>query len=409
MMRLRVAALPLPGSHELRRQEFDVVFYTPTIAPLLRPGSTLPPGGAETQVLLLSRQLTRIGLRVALVAFQLPDGLPDTIDDVVVVPRPAYRAHSPLTGKIKEVFKIWSTLHKVNAPVIVKRSYGVDVGLVALYARITRRRFVYSSASIVDFTADKLLHKRRDLTLFHLGIRLADEIVVQTEEQLPLCKTSFGRDATLIKSLAEEVSASARQEPASFLWIGRIIGYKKPLAFVQLARALPEARFTMVAVPTPGSADARALQEEMEAMARGLSNLELLDPRPRSELVPLIERAVAMVNTADYEGMPNVFLEGWARGVPALALTHDPGGVVERHELGGFAGGSMERFIMLADEMWDARQDHADIARRCRDYIRSVHGSHAVARQWAEVLGIKIPTISGDHTEEPSCLESAGS
>ena len=45
-------------------------------------------------------------------------------------------------------------------------------------------------------------------------------------------------------------------------------------------------------------------------------------------------RAVAAVNTSEFEGMPNVLLEAWSRGVPALVLHYDPGGVVRAHRLG---------------------------------------------------------------------------
>jgi len=392
MMRLRLPSLR--GSRRRtaggRNFDFDVLFYTPTIAPLLRPGSSLPPGGAETQILLLTRQLARIGLRVALVAHQLPEGLPAEVDGVVILARPVYRPHSPLTGKIKEALKIWHTLHRANASVIVKRAYGVDVGLVALYARVTGRRFVYSSANVADFGVEEFLSKRRDRTLFHLGLRLANEIVVQTEEQLPLCERRVGRRAVLIKSIAEEVPPSARAAN-SFLWIGRIISYKQPLAFMQLARDRPEARFVMVGVPTPGSEETLALYQEVQQAARALPNLELLEPRPRAELAPLIDQAVAMVNTADYEGMPNVLLEGWSRGVPALVLTHDPGGVVERHGLGGFADGSVARLSELADQMWRTREHQAEVSERCRTYLRREHTPESVALQWCELIAVTPP------------------
>ncbi|HWX88390.1 MAG TPA: glycosyltransferase family 4 protein, partial [Solirubrobacteraceae bacterium] len=331
------------------------------------------------------RQLVRFGLRVALVAHRLPEGLPAEVDGVVIVGRPAYDPHGPLTGKIKEAVRIWRTLHRANAAVIVKRAYGVDAGIVALYARATRRRFVYSSASVIDFDVDEVLLKRRDRTLFHLGLRLANDIVVQTEEQLPLCERRVGRPAVLIKSIAEEAPARAR-EPNSFLWIGRIISYKQPLAFVRLARDRPDARLVMVGVPSPHSERGRTLYKAVEQASRELPNLELLEPRPRAELAPLIDEAVAVVNTADYEGMPNVLLEGWARGVPALVLTHDPGGVVERHGLGGFAGGSMARLTQLAEEMWRTRHDQAEVSKRCRTYLRREHAPESVAMQWYEIV-----------------------
>lgn len=346
----------------------------------------MPPGGAETQILLLSRALASSGLRVGLVVYQTAHHLPRAIDGVRIITRPAYVAHSPLIGKIREAIRIWSTLYRADARTIVKRSYGVDVGIVAVYARLAGARFVYSSANVVDFSAEQLLLKRRDLRMFHLGLRLADQIVVQTEEQVDLCKGRFGRDPVLIKSIAEDLEP-ANLVAGKFLWISRIIGYKQPLAFLELAERLPDAQFAMVAVPNPGSAESMALHADVEAKAEKLDNFELLPPRPRSELGPLIDRAVAVVNTADYEGMPNVLLEGWARGIPALVLSHDPGEVVETYRLGKYAGGSMERFTSQAQQLWETRNDSGDLRRRCLEYVRKNHSEAEVAQRWDALLG----------------------
>jgi hypothetical protein len=96
-----------------------------------------------------------------------------------------------------------------------------------------------------------------------------------------------------------------------------------------------------------------------------------------------------MVNTSDYEGMPNVFLEGWARGVPALALTHDPDGVIERERVGAFAHGSAERFAELARELWQRRGDQSEVAARCRAYIDREHSAGVVVGRWQRALGLE--------------------
>ena len=109
----------------------------------------------------------------------------------------------------------------------------------------------------------------------------------------------------------------------------------------------------------------------------------------------LVDRAVAVVNTADFEGMPNIFLEGWSRGVPALALTHDPDGVIERHRLGSFANGSSENLVELARSLWEERSDQAGVAARCRQYILEYHSPETVSAQWVEALRIFSPAAQG--------------
>jgi glycosyltransferase involved in cell wall biosynthesis len=103
-------------------------------------------------------------------------------------------------------------------------------------------------------------------------------------------------------------------------------------------------------------------------------------------VLALIDRAVAVVSTSEFEGMPNVFLEGWARGVPALALSHDPDGVIEGHGLGACALGSGESLVAAARTLWEGRGDQAEVAERCRRYVAEEHSEEAVASRWVNML-----------------------
>jgi glycosyltransferase involved in cell wall biosynthesis len=371
-------------------------------------------GGAETQILLLARALARRGAKVRLLVFELPDvAMPESLDGVSITVRPPYQAHESL-GRLREVLAIGRTIARADADVLVSRVSTPEVGIAGVFARLLRRRFIYSSANISDFVNvgsvgasepdaastgpstprdagseldfSRFWRTRREWQLLQLGIRFADEIVVQTEEQVRLCEERFGRSPALIRSIAEP-APQRDGEPEAFLWIGRLVSYKRPLAYIELARALPQARFWMVPVP-PEHAPETDLMAAFDRAATSVQNLELLAPRPRRELMDVMDRAVAVVNTADFEGMPNIFLEGWARGVPALAFGHDPDGLIERHGLGAFAHGSLERLVELASRLWRDRQDQTEVAERCRRYILDYHSAEAVGARWQEVLGI---------------------
>lgn len=395
------------------RRRYDVAFYVPRIAPLLVRGATSPAGGAETQIFLLSRALAKGGARVCLVVFDLPRAtLPESVGGVAVSVRPPYRARQRF-GKLREVLSIRRAIANADADVVVMRMESPEVGPAALFAKLLGRRFVYSSASLSDFVPNtsrggssrgrsgrpshssivpdvdlsQLSLKPRDRKIFRLGLRLADEVVVQTEEQVRLCEAHLGRSPVLIRSVAEQ-APQRESHPEAFLWIGRVVRSKRPEAFVQLARSLPEARFWMVAVVASERADHVELMRALKRSVATAPNLELLPPRPRLELMEWVNRAVAMVSTSDFEGMPNTFLEGWVRGVPALALAHDPDGVIERHGLGAFAEGSLDRFSNLALRLWEERGDQVDVAERCRRYVLDYHSPEAVSARWLDVLGI---------------------
>jgi glycosyltransferase involved in cell wall biosynthesis len=365
-----------------RRPTYDVVFYMPWIGPLLAPGAAAPTGGAETQIYLVAQALAARGLRVCIVSFQTPEGLPRRVHGIDIVPRRQHRAHARWTGKVTEALSIWRALAGLRSDVVVTRASGPHVGIVGVFAWIWRRRFVYSSANVVDFTLE-LENERRNRALYKLGVRLARTIVVQTEEQVALCKEAFDREPVLIKSLAESAAPGDRR-PLALLWVGRAIFYKQPMKFLELARRVPQARFRMVAVPEPTFS--LGLMEEVRREAATIPNVELLDPRPRDSVLSLMDEAVAIVNTADYEGLPNIFLEGWARGVPAIALSHDPDGLITQRGLGYFGAGSLERFAEQAAELWAKRDELGEMGDRCVRYVEENHAEEAVAEKWMSVI-----------------------
>jgi glycosyltransferase involved in cell wall biosynthesis len=367
---------------------YDAGFYAPSLA--WRLAGKADTGGAETQLMLITRALAARGYDICVVAFEVPGlDIPASDGGVDVVLRPTHFGGRGIVGRLREAAAAWSAVGRIDAGLVVTRCAGFWVGLVGLRSKLSGRRFVYSSASLLDFQAGYGLTKRRDRMLFRLGVRLADEIVVQTEEQARLCERRFGRTSILIKSVSEPEEPSIGSGEA-FVWTGRIEDNKRPSDFVALARSLPQARFWMIA-PKPKKARDLPLWELIEREAAALPNLELFPPVPRRELIDLLGRAVAVVSTSEFEGMPNVFLEAWSRGVPALALNHDPDGVIGRHGLGAAAEGSAERLVEQARALWDSRNDRQEASSRCRAYVEANHSPTVISGEWARALGLSKP------------------
>jgi glycosyltransferase involved in cell wall biosynthesis len=381
---MRLRAIVAGRRFRARRQSHDVVFHKPWICSMITTRPTLPAGGAETQVLMLARALAERGLRVAIIVFDSQGELPTKVDGISIVRRTMPKRRRLFVLKVFDELKIWPALWRAAGRTIVHRGGGPELGMVALYARLTGRRLVFASANVVDFAYDKMTRKRYMLFLYRVGVTLADEVVVQTEEQVALCQAKFGRRPTLIRSM-EPLAVPQATSPEAFLWVGRLVSYKRPLEYVELARSIPEARFWMLGIPMPHKED-RLVAEAVRARSRTVSNLELLEPRPHAEVQSLMARAVASVNTAEYEGMPNVLLEAWCRGVPALVLSHDPDDVVTKHGLGGFANGSRTELVELARQQWLTRFDRAALAERCRTYIAQHHAPDRVVAQWHDLV-----------------------
>ena len=348
-------------------------------------------GGAERQMMLLARALAEQGRRVAHVIY--PPREPVELSyPLTLVHREPYAGGLPVLGGALEARAVWRALRRTDPAVVVLRTASPLVGVAALFCKRHRRKLIFSSSNISDFTMEKM-SSRVNRTLYRFGVRLADAVVVQSDDQRALALQAFPRLRRVvpIPSFAAPPSAAPRDhvERDGFLWFGRAVPQKQPLLYVELARSLPEARFRMI--PVPDGPDPRVL-EALRKAAPDVPNLELLDPLPHALLSGVIERSVAVVNTSTLEGMPNAFLEAWACGVPVLTLEFDPDAIVARTGLGVSAAGSWERFVEGARELWEAGPDRDDVARRARAYLEEVHSPEAVVRRW----GALIDELQGD-------------
>jgi glycosyltransferase involved in cell wall biosynthesis len=334
---------------------------------------------------LLARALVERGYRVAHVTFAPRE--PVTLSyPLTLVYRAPYRGGRRVVGSLLEAAAVWRALGRANAAVVVVRTASPLVAVAALFCELRRRRLIFSASNVSDFTMETM-SGGRNRALYRLGVRRAAAVVVQSSDQRSRALAEFPslRRVATIPSFAETPPAelvSGRPGDA-FLWFGRSVPEKRPLQYVELARAVPEARFVMVPVPQGAGG---GLLAELRTAGEEVPNLEILDPLPHAELATLVSRAVAVVNTSTLEGMPNAFLEAWASGVPVLTLEFDPDGIVDRHGLGISAAGSWDRFAEGARELWRSRSDRQEVGRRVRSYIEDVHSPDAVAARWSGLI-----------------------
>jgi glycosyltransferase involved in cell wall biosynthesis len=365
------------------RRGADVVVFAAFAGPLYNGKGVA--GGAELQSFYLARSLARAGFRVRHVVAAVD--ATRTEDGVEVVPLSAGYARRGFTRRRAIV----RALREADGRVYIQRCAGMETGVVGLFARVARRRFVFSASSDADFTRDTTMMGQMGGSLeewptrlqYRVGLRCVHAVVAQTEKQAELARRSFGLDPHVIRSFCApaRVDTAARE---GFLWIGSLVDVKDPIAFLALVERMPDVRFRMIATDHP--AGWQELAATVRSRARRLPNLELLPPRPRHELLDLYQRSIAVVNTSRFEGFPNTFLEAWGHAVPALSLRLDPDDVISRHGLGVAAGGSLE---VLARRVRDYAADPA-VARAAGEaayrYIERRHAPEVVGPQWASLV-----------------------
>ena len=331
-------------------------------------------GGAEVQQAILARLLARRGHRVSMICLDYGQRDGAVVDGVAV--RKTFAIHQGVPGLrflFPRLTSLWRALRAVDADIYYHRSADLWAGVTAEFCRRHRRKLVYAGASNKDFDPDQggQIRYARDRWLFRRALARADAIVAQNERQRTACRNNYGREAIVIPSCYVPPHAQGTAEKNLVLWVGTVHAGKRPALLFELARKLPQRKFVMIGGPGRDP----AFYEAMRARAAELPNLEFKGFLPLAEVERWFDRGCVLVNTSTYEGMPNTFLQAWARGVPTVA-TVDVEAPVHR------VGTSIEQLANLVER---AIADPAQ-GKACREYFERIHSSAGVLERYARLF-----------------------
>ncbi len=291
-------------------------------------------GGAETQAGFLARAFESAGADVVLVVANKKesDRLPYRSENAFVSEQglPGLRFVYPRMHGVLEA------MQRANADVYYQRNAGAVTGIASWYCQRHNRVFVYGAGSDTDFSMREVIMSGtsswRDRFLYMYGLRRADGVVVQNEQQAQACRESIQREARVIPNgiAVGNGDAPVLRRTGPVTWIGALRAVKQPAMFLDLARRLPELRFLMVGGPVDSEPEHAA---RVRYEARDIPNLTLTGRVAPEEVSRILSESSVLVNTSRFEGFPNAFLEAWTAGVPIVSLV-DVDDVLSRERVG---------------------------------------------------------------------------
>ena len=275
---------------------------------------------------------------------------------------------------------IYRKLRQLSPDVIYKRGINYITAIGILYATRNKCESVLHIASQRDLDATLSGASRNSVReAFHSGIarysiQHADRVVCQAEDQAVLLERNFGRHCDLVLPNIHPVPDDdpwVKKDPITVVWVGNIKPLKRPEILLDLAAAFvgeQHVRFLMIGREGSGKHYADFVSRLTHA-----PNVAYLGELPVEQVNRILGESHILVNTSDFEGFPNTFIQAWMREVPVVSLNVDPDRLLVNDGL-GFCSGSIGRLKHDVGELVRNNGLREEIGRRARSLANQKFG-----------------------------------
>ncbi len=334
-------------------------------------------GGAEYQISLLIGELSRLYPRYELHYLCKASDNHIVADDHSIHGVAKEKWFSKY-GTFFDAPGLYRRLKSLQPHCIYQRVGCSYTGVCAHYAKARGINMIWHIAHDLDVrpAQQPLLirkpHHWLEKKILEYGIRHSPMIVAQKQSQADDLNRYYGRKATAVIANFQPLPQLAKDHTSQIhvVWISNHKREKNPEVFIDLAEQLAprvNARFTMAGRPAPTPWGQAVVERARQSQA-----INFVGELKQEDINDLLETAHLMVNTSDFEGFPNTFIQSWMREVPVISLNVDPDGVLTRHGTGILTGNS-ERLLEATAELIQDREKRIEMAKNARRYSEKAH------------------------------------
>lgn len=340
-------------------------------------------GGESVQHVLLARAWRDLGHDVSMIVHDHGQGRVTCVDGIRAVAPYARKeglpvlrfVHPRLTGMI-------GAMRDIDADVYYQSPAGAPTGMTAWFCRRYNKRFIARIASdLACMPGKQLIRLWRDRKIYEYGLRNADLIVAQSEQQRTLLMQNYGLKSEVLDMAVEMPSGQPPRQDIDVLWVSNFRPVKRPEVVLELARRLPHVQFVMAGGSMSGVED--YFRSTLQA-ASALPNVNCPGAVPYEEVGTLFSRARVFLNTSQIEGFPNTFLQAWVRGVPVVTF-FDPDSLIRQRQLGRTAA-DFEDMVSALQALLSDAQERERIGERARAYAVATFGPKHIASRYLGML-----------------------
>jgi len=346
----------------------SICFITHGLHNFIFPSISETAGGAERQQYLLAKELSDRGYNISAIVGNIKDNLGEESEEITVIEGCPHGANS-IVDRGRKALRILKLLKEADADVYYVRGHHFHSIVTAIFCSLDQRKYVYCVANDSDIDPSYLERYNPLVRFLYIqSMKVADTLVSQTKSQQSMMRAEYGLESTVIPNgytLPDETKILSHEKREFVLWVGEIEPEKKrPDRFLNIASSLSEVKFVLVGPPGNDDTYVRKIKERAHKM-ENVSYDGFVAP---DKIDWYFNRAIALVNTSDYEGFPNTFLEAWRYRTPVVSLFHDLDGIITQANI-GILSGSHDQLVADVERFAQDTELRKEIGTRGREYL----------------------------------------
>lgn len=286
-------------------------------------------------------------------------------------------------NKLIGFFKLISALNKSNSDIFIQRSLDAASGIIALYCKLKKKKFIYMVAA--DSETDRGYEQNHNFIINQItfwGFKLADKIIVQNEYQKSQLKKYYNADGFLLKN-SDHINTSKPFEKKTILWVGKSEILKRPELVLKLAQEFSAFKFVMIFVLTPGR---DKYMQEIKQQAIKISNIQFIEFVPITEIDSFYKEALIHINTSTKEGFPNTFIHAAKYKTPIVSLIVNPDNFISNTKCGFACDNDFELMKNSISSLLSNKLLYDEMAENAYQYVLKNHNIQENSAKFAEII-----------------------
>ena len=346
---------------------------------VFNPSSDAPIGGTEVQLAFLANFFSS-QIKTSFITGDWGQRVIEEIEGIKI-----YRAFSlkrSFLNYLGAPFLLWRALNLADADIYLASSAGMEIGIISLFCKIKRRKFIYRTAHEWDCTGEYILKHIVAGRFFKYGLVHSDRVIAQNLEHAHLLKKNYGILVEVIKN-AWMITPIELKEKNGILWVGRCERWKNPSLLLKIAEKLHQYQFIMIC---PKQKHNLNYFEKIKRKAKSLPNMTFIDFVPFFEIQGYFNSVALFIGTSQYEGFPNTYLQACIGSTPIVSYKVNPDNFINENNVGYCADGDLEKMIDQINRLLHDEKDWNKKSENALQYAKENHDINIVGEQWKKLL-----------------------